>query len=443
MDPVVIAGGGPVGLALALGLARRKVSSIVLEKDPALSVHSKAGVVLTRTLEVLEQWDLLDAFKEAGNFVTDLTIRNIDDRILLQVDFSLLAGKTTAPGVLLLPQNETERLLYESCISTGLVDVRLGHWVESFVDQSERVEIRAVGPSGPYTLTTPFLCGCDGAHSTVRQGLGFGLLGKTYNCHAILADIEIPNDRQPLGQVRLDLGSRGLNAAIQFATGLWRLIVVQPGPPASDTPDDAFVKEKSEQLLGQQGKIVWASSFKIHCRNSESFRKGRVVLLGDAAHLNSPAGGMGMNAGIQDAHNLAWKLARCLDGEDVDRLLDSYDKERQDAVRRGVDVATDRLTTFGVSTPVPLRRAIFSLVRMLTRSHRFTRRFASSFGMLSLRYNPSKMIHSSGGMLSDADHRKDIWNGRIFEHGSTVVAVRPDGVVGYKGRDTGTAKTFI
>ncbi|HWA83642.1 MAG TPA: FAD-dependent monooxygenase, partial [Fimbriimonadaceae bacterium] len=186
--PIVIAGAGPVGLALALGLARRAIRSIVLEKRPELSAHSKAVLIAPRTLEIFHEWRILETFKSVGEWLEE--VRPVDAATggeILCLDFSTLRPISAAPGVCILPQNETERLLYDVCQASGFVEIRFGHAVTAFDSDENGVRIRVQGPEGQYVLESPLLCGCDGAHSAVREGLGLHLEGKTYPAHAILA----------------------------------------------------------------------------------------------------------------------------------------------------------------------------------------------------------------------------------------------------------------
>ncbi|MFI5385641.1 MAG: FAD-dependent oxidoreductase [Fimbriimonadales bacterium] len=404
--PIVIAGAGPVGLSLALGLARRGVKSVVLEQKLELSTHSKAVVVGVRSMEIFHEWGLADTFKEASEWVEEITLHDsTTGKEVLGFSFETLRPISATPGACVIPQSETERLLYEACVASAMVEVRFGHSVTAFDSGETGVRVRVQSGDSQYVLESEYLCGCDGAHSSVRGGLGLKLEGKTYNAHAILADVLIEDQRDRMPWPRSNIHVRSLSAAVRMKPGHWRLIFAQEGSSDEVPPADEFVRAKLEELIAPGPmKVLWSSKSKIHCRNSPHFRVGRVLLLGDAAHLNSPAGGQGMNAGIQDAHNLAWKLASALNGFDAELLLKSYDDERYDAMTHSVDVATDRLTRVGILAPLWFRSLVLAIVKLLIPFRAIQRRMAGGAGMLNLRYDQSDLIDTSGGRyLPDVD----------------------------------------
>ncbi len=400
-DPqILIVGAGPVGLSLAIGLARRGVSSVVFEKKPELSSHSKAIVVQPRTLQIFEEWGLLSMFRERSEWVTHLTPRSTSGKVLLDIDFSVLDEFSSVSAAAILPQDETEKILYEQCEASELVDVRLGHEVVAFNEVSGGVRVRVRCGEESYPLEARYLCACDGAHSTVREDLGLKLEGKTYDAHAILADFRLVDDRDEKPWPIMNIKGSGLRFVVRFADHRWRLILALPGKGSEADLTDNVIQDQISGLLGAgPAEIEWKSFFRIHLRNSPHFRVGRTLLLGDAAHLNSPAGGQGMNAGIQDAHNLAWKLARVLAGTDEEQFLSSYDLERQDAIRHGVDVVTDRFTRFGIATNPTLRRVPLFFLKLAMKVPAVRRKITSGMAMVQLHYDPSPLIDESGGKL--------------------------------------------
>jgi 2-polyprenyl-6-methoxyphenol hydroxylase-like FAD-dependent oxidoreductase len=359
------------------------------------------------------------------------------------------------------------------------VDIRFGHEVVAFDSDSDGVRTRVRRGGDQYVIESEYLCGCDGAHSAVREGLGMELEGKTYRAHAKLADVRIEDERDQLPWPRVDFAQPNLSAVVRFRPGYWRIIFAGPGENDGGAPTPEFIQSKVGELIGRgPAETAWASSFHIHCRNAPHFRVGRVVLLGDAAHLNSPAGGQGMNAGIHDAHNLAWKLALALSGGDPEVLLKSYDAERYDAVTRTVDVATDRLTRFGVLGAPWLRSMGLALIRWLSRFASVQRRMGVGLGMLGHRYDEGDLIHRSGGRLcpdidlGDGLRLRDVLrqdgglvevvrNGmkvcvgeatydlsapagkEIARVGGPWLAVRPDHVIAYSGGSREEADTFL
>lgn len=479
-QPIVIAGAGPVGLSLALGLARRGVKSIVLEQKAELSEHSKAVVATVRTIEIFHEWGIADTFKEASEWVEEITLHDsTNDKVVLGFSFETLRPISPTPGVCIVTQDETERLLCEACLASGLVEVRFGHMVGAFDSGETGVRVRVQSKEGEYVLESGYLCGCDGAHSSVRGGLGLKLEGKTYDAHAILADVIINDQRDRMPWPRSNIHVHSLSAAVRMKANRWRIIFAQAGGADEGPPTAEFVQAKVEELIAPGPvEIAWSSRFKIHCRNAPHFRVGRVVLLGDAAHLNSPAGGQGMNAGIQDSHNLAWKLAAALNGFDAELLLKSYDDERYDAMTHNVDVATDRLTRIGILAPVWLRSFVFAIVKWVTPFRRIQRRMAGGAGMLNLRYDQSDLIDATGGrympdvdlgdglrlraalgpdggIVEVAQSGRKLFLGEatydlsgsaseeMVRAGGPFFAVRPDHVVAYSGGSREQAEAYV
>lgn len=219
------------------------------------------------------------------------------------------------------------------------------------------------------TVEAGFVVGCDGAGSFVRDALGLPFDGRTYAIRPMLADIHVGDLRDALPWPRLRNAAGGLTFTFRLRPGLWRIVRLERGDP--DRPDDVPQEEINDRVTDVLGpgpvETIWASRFRIHRRASPRFRVGHVLLAGDAAHVHSPAGGLGMNAGIQDAHNLAWKLAAALRGGDVDRLLDSYDVERRAVVVGSVSRYTDLITRAVLQTPAPVRAVGFLAWRLALR----------------------------------------------------------------------------
>jgi 2-polyprenyl-6-methoxyphenol hydroxylase-like FAD-dependent oxidoreductase len=397
---VVIAGAGPVGLALAVGLSFHGVRSVVLERKTALSEHSRAPGVLTRTLEIFRQWGMQAPFEDVGVRLRNLQVYRADgNEPVATINWDILAAETATPGLLVLPQGDTEAVLLRWATAHGRADVRFGHEVVGFMQDAEGVSVAVQPPDGPpYTLRADYLVGCDGAHSLVREQLGWSLEGKTYDTRLILADVRLPDARNELPWPRFLPEERGIQAAIRMKADLWRII-------ATLTPETTDEEATTPMAIGRRvGALfgdgpyahVWSSVFRIHCRTSPRFRSGRVMIAGDAAHVNSPVGGQGMNSGIQDAHNLAWKLARALDGGDVESLLSSYEVERRSAVMTQVERTTDWLTRL-LLLPAPRARSmVVRAIRGAISHPTLLRRALRRMGMLDVAYLHSPLITGSG-----------------------------------------------
>jgi 2-polyprenyl-6-methoxyphenol hydroxylase-like FAD-dependent oxidoreductase len=341
--PVLIAGAGPVGLSLALGLARCGVPSIVVEKNPSTSEKSRAPGIWTRTLEILDGWGVADEFISAGTFLSHVGIWTVGDpEPRVEISFDSLQGTTPHAGILILSQSKTEAILAGILLDEPLADVRFSSELLDWSETADGVAARIGTPGGEVSIEASYLVGCDGAHSRVRERLGFRLRGKTYAAHVALADVQLAGGEIPWPRVGTGDGPL---IGLRLEEELWRIVAIGSAAAKDRKIDDEELDVWVRSVFGDVDyKRVWTSTFDIHSRICDSFRRNRVLLAGDAAHLNSPAGGQGMNSGIQDAHNLAWKLARALSGGDADKLLSSYDVERQDAVRRYVNRTTDVLT---------------------------------------------------------------------------------------------------
>jgi hypothetical protein len=243
-------------------------------------------------------------------------------------------------------------------------------------------------------LDARFVVGCDGASSFVRQALGLTFEGMTYAVRPMLADVRVRDDRDALPWPRTRNGRDGITTGIRLSPGLWRIIRLERGEPAKgdDVPKDEVGERVAEVLGAGPFTPVWASRFRIHLRSSPRFRVGRVLLAGDAAHVHSPAGGLGMNGGIHDAHNLAWKLAAALDGGDIDRLLDSFDVERRAVMVESVSRYADLVTRAFLQGPLRVRQLAFFLFRSVLRVPRLRRMSLRRATMIDLAYPASPLL---------------------------------------------------
>ncbi|HEY0798113.1 MAG TPA: FAD-dependent monooxygenase [Candidatus Baltobacteraceae bacterium] len=395
MSRVVIAGAGPVGLSLALGLARYGIESTLIERKRELDPHSRAIVLWPRTLEILAQWGVLDAFVGAAPKHTALAAYAAETGArLVSLDLGCIEDQTETAFALFLPQDRTEQLLLAAVRATGLAEVVFESEVVACADRGDYVETSARRSDGStVTYESAFLVGADGARGFVRSSLGYELEGKTYPLRTLLADIVIDDERDQLPFPRISVMTRNLTGAVRYAEHTWRVVALfAHDEVADDGAPERLLPERIEQLFGAGPvKILWTSLFRTHARRASHFAAGRIALAGDAAHLNSPAGGQGMNAGIADAHNLAWKLARALGGGDTALLLESYDIERRDAIAGDVERFTDALTRVAM-LPTAMRLAAASALDLaLTKAGR-ARGAARRLGMLDIPYRRSTLF---------------------------------------------------
>ncbi len=394
---VIIVGGGPVGLSLALGLARYGTQSIVLERKPEPVPESRAVVIWARTQEIFRDWGVYDALRAAGAFTT--TFRAINartERELIRLDWTVMGDVVADPGVLVIPQNVTERVLRELVRANPLCELRTGVEVTGLRQDTQFVDVSYDDGNASHTLRGSYAVGCDGAHGITRHLIGLTLEGITYDTRVVLSDEVLDHDvdEDALARVRLDHPQ--LRAAIRFAPRTWRIIApVGKDGSTEEILSEAAHKQRLAEVFGEgvQTTTLWTSLFQIHRRHAQRFIVGRVALAGDAAHLNSPAGGQGMNAGIQDAANLAWKIAYALRGEgDGDALFESYDIERREMITGTIERFTDRLTRVAMGFPLRAKQMAVRAMSRAVRGRGMQRKACRALGMLSGRYTKSPIV---------------------------------------------------
>ncbi len=388
-------GAGPVGLSLALALARHGVRSVLVERKAGTSERSKAPGIHIRTREAFRLWGVEERFLEAGTLKRTFAFHSPDPgrRPLVSIDFSELEEEADRPGILILEQGRTERLLLDCVREAGSCDVRFRAEAVGLEAGREGARLTVRENGTERVIDAEFVAGCDGASSFVRRSLGLAFEGMTYSIWPILADVRITDERDGLAWPRGWNGPGAFAFALRLETGLWRVVQLQRRRPKSEEVPDEDVTALTEELLGPgPTEVVWSSRFRIHLRSAPRFRAGRVLLAGDAAHIHSPAGGQGMNAGIQDAQNLGWKLAAALRGGDVERLLDSYDVERRAVAVQSVSRYADFITRAFVQTPAVLRRGAFALARGALRVAAIRRRVLRRATMIDLDYPESPLL---------------------------------------------------
>ncbi|MCM4158921.1 FAD-binding protein [Antarcticibacterium flavum] len=394
---VIIIGGGPTGLSLGLGLARQGVSSVILEKKEAISRHSKAPVIHQRTREIFRQWGIEEEFLKDGNLVKKLTVNKANShKVLFSLNFNHLEKEARDPGMLVIEQNKTEKILLEAIRKTKLCSILFSNEVVQFEQNSEGVKVWSLFGEEEQVHFGKYLIGCDGASSFIREGLNLPFKGKTYNVRTVLADVRPGDKRNELPWPRLYNGKKELTVGIKIADDLWRLIHLETSGDKKENKEDATTTAEVDKWVNQtlgDGKYtqVWASPFDIHRRSSPVFRKERVILAGDAAHVHSPVGGQGMNAGIQDSHNLAWKLAVVINNTAMDELLDSYEKERVEAVVEEVSGNTDFLTKTFLQSPSFFRKTAFFVLRRILSVPFLRNKFLRRAMMINIGYKNSSI----------------------------------------------------
>ncbi|MCP1270957.1 FAD-dependent monooxygenase [Acetobacter cerevisiae] len=340
--PVLVVGAGPVGLTMAAELARYEIPVRVIDRLPTRTTQSRALAVWPRTLELLEAAGCADAFIAAGLRANAVSI-HAGNRTLARIPFGTIVSSFNY--LLMIPQSETERLL-EDHLRT------FGHLVEreteltDFVNGDNGVSCTLLHAGGRIeTLDAAWLIGCDGAHSFVRRKLGLAFEGDTLSTGFVIADVHVAGLAIPPDEPAIFWHPDGAVMFFPISRGRYR-IIADLGSVPLHMPDLGEMQRLVE-LRGPGGLIlsdpVWLSDFGVNERKVRDYRTGRVFLAGDAAHIHSPAGGQGMNMGMQDAFNLAWKLALVERQEAAPSLLDSYSLERS-AVARQILSDSSRMT---------------------------------------------------------------------------------------------------
>jgi 2-polyprenyl-6-methoxyphenol hydroxylase-like FAD-dependent oxidoreductase len=358
---VLIVGAGPVGLTLATSLATALgAANVVLVEKRAEGVNtSRAAVVHARTLEVLNGIKISDELVRRGVIVPRFTVRD-RDRALLTIDFSSLP--TEYPYTLMVPQNITEQVLLDRLHALG-GRVYGGYEVTGVTqDVTGATVTMATGE----TVRAAYVVGADGTHSVVRAQAGIGFTGDTYTESFVLADAHLdwplPDD-----EVVLYFAPAGLVVVAPLPGGRHRIVATLDAAPEHPSRDDV------QSLLDTRGPqrrparvqdIVWSSRFRLHHRLADRYRAGRIFLAGDAAHVHSPAGGQGMNTGIQDAMVLAARLAAVLRDDGAVTELDGYQAERR-PVAAGVVAFTHRMTRLATMPRLPQQKMRNTLLRTL------------------------------------------------------------------------------
>ena len=348
---VLIVGAGPTGLVLALWLTRLGVPLRIIDKTTEAGTTSRALAVQARTLELYRQLNLTDAVLTLGHKVPAINLW-VKGEQKARLPFETVgAGLTPYPFLHIFPQDQHERLLAQRLQELG-VSVERGTELLGYTEQADRVVARLRGPGGEEeSCEATYVAGCDGARSLVRETMGTGFPGGTYRQVFYVADVDVKGVVAN-GELHIDLDEADFLAVFPLAgEGRARLIGTVRDQRADNAESLRFEDVSSraiEHMKVQVEKVNWFSTYRVHHRVTDHFRKGRAFVLGDAAHIHSPAGGQGMNTGIGDAVNLAWKLQSVLQGHAPDALLDSYETERIKFARRLV-ATTDKVFTFATA----------------------------------------------------------------------------------------------
>ncbi len=431
--PVVVVGAGPVGLALAVDLAQRQVPVVLLDNDCTLSTGSRAICFAKRTLEVFDRLGCGDRMVDKGVSWNVGRVFFKDEQIY---EFDLLPEPGhERPAFINLQQYYVEGYLAERAAALPLVDLRWNNKVVGIEQHAGHALVTIETPEGNYQLEAGYVAACDGSRSNLRQLLGQEAKGRVFRDRFLIADVvmdaDLPTERRfwfdPLFHPRQSV------LLHKQADGMWRVdfqLGWDADPVEERKPENVVPRVRAMlDSIGHGGvqfDIGWASVYTFACQRMERFRVGRVLFAGDAAHGVSPFGARGANSGVQDADNLAWKLAAVHKGEAPDALLDSYASEREYAADENIRNST-RATDF-ITPKSDASRLFRDAVLELSKTLPFARALVNS-GRLSL---PTTL---EGSPLNTAD--VDAFGGRMVPGAAAADApiVRADGSTGWLLRE--------
>lgn len=334
--PVIIAGAGPTGLMAALSLGKQGVPVIVCEAEPALTHDLRAGSFHPPTLEMMAPYGITARMHETGIPVRRWQIRDRRSDLIANFDLGLLADITPYPYRLHLEQHRLTPIQLDIIHAETDVDIRFRHRVTGFEQDAERVRVHIEAEGKPLTLEGAWLIAADGGRSTVRKETGIEFEGFTWPEQFLV--VSTPYDFARHGFAMNCYLSDPVEWAAIFKIpdtgppGLWRAAFpCDPAEPDDSLLDADNVERRMQAFVAKPEPydIRYKSIYKVHQRVAKDFRHGRVLLAGDAAHLNNPIGAFGLNSGIHDAANLADKLGRVWRGETDDALLDRYVRQRR------------------------------------------------------------------------------------------------------------------
>lgn len=387
---VLIIGAGPTGLALSTTLHRAGVDNIVIDRSAGAANTSRAAVIHAHTLEVLDSLGVTERLNQEGLRLQQFSIRDRDRR-LLGLRFDRLPG--AYPQLLMLPQDRTEAILSDALAEAG----GKVHWNCSLTALQATVSgmtarIDRAGNSN--TVTARYVVGADGMHSQVRQFAGIGFSGSSYEHSFVLADVDM---QWPLGrdEVSLFFSPNGL-LVVAPLPGNRRFRIVATCDEAPESLD----VEAVQQLVDARGptrrhsrieSVLWGSRFRLHHRVADHYRLGPVFLIGDAAHVHSPAGGQGMNTGLVDACVLGRMLADVLQGRRVEAYLNDYEALRRPAALKVLGLA-GRLTEMATAEGYARRVVRNGLLRLFDRIPPAKTRLAMNLSGLSRRDAASPIL---------------------------------------------------
>ena len=419
---VAIVGAGPTGLMLALCLARQGVSAVLVDGKTEPTRESRAIILQARTMELLDQLGIAGQFTALATVATTLRPGFEGEEVAALNLRGLAAGTTPYPQLLVLEQSQTERLLVEALASAG-TEVQWGQRFESFETSPDGVTLTLSGPTGETRLLRARYCvGADGSSSDVRKALGIPFDGTTNPQSFYVIDATGVTGLVP-DSINIRAGLSGFLLTFPMGSGDHARLLGTVRGESEAASSEPVVRGQLEQTFSvRYEKSAWYSTYRVHHRVARRFREGRVFLAGDAAHVHSPVGAQGMNTGLQDAHNLACKLADVIRAGAADGVLDRYEAERRPVAQRLI-ATTDTLFGFVTSQKRAAQLARRAIVRTLApvvadlapRTRRSSRAF-EYLGQVRIHYWMSDAAKAAAhGHRDDVVGRRLPWNGDNYD----------------------------
>ncbi|WP_214413936.1 FAD-dependent oxidoreductase [Sphaerisporangium fuscum] len=403
---VIVAGAGPTGLMLAYELRLAGVDVLLLERAPERgTVESRAGGLHARTMEVLDQRGILGPFLEAGRPIQAGHFSG------LWLDFTGFPSRY--PYLLGILQTKVERLLEERVLPAG-ARLRRSAEVVGLRQDEAGVEVEVAGPDGTERLSAAYLVGCDGGRSTVRRLAGIGFPGTPATLTALLGDVELADPPEDL--IFQERREGGAISVLQLEPG-WYRVMTQQYDRVAGRDEPVTLDTLRQACLSIAGTDYgmhtprWLSRFGDAARQASAYRSGRVLLAGDAAHVHFPAGGQGLNLGVQDAVNLGWKLASVVAGHTPESLLDTYHSERHPVAERVLQNTRAQTALSRVDSHTTALREVLGKLIEFDDVNRYLGEMVSA---LDVRYPMGAGHPLAGHRVPDADIETSSGDTRVF-----------------------------
>ena len=392
---VLIVGAGPTGVVLAIALQRAGIDHILIDKLLTGQNTSRAAVIHAHTLEMLDELGVSSLLADEGLKLAKFTIRD-RDRTLLQLRFDGLA--TPHPYLLMLPQDVTERVLADRLVALGGT-IHRGVTATDLTQDAKGVRVSLTSDAGTHSIDARYVVGGDGMHSMVRAAAGAEFEGAAYEESFVLADVsmEWSHGRE---EVMLFFSPAGLVVVAPLPNGHFRIVATLESAPEHPNVSDIQTLIDTRGPTAGRARVTdvpWSSRFRVHHRLAKSYRNDRLLLMGDAAHVHSPAGGQGMNTGFVDACVLGRLLTAVVSGKQPESVLDQYQSLRRPAAQKVLDLA-GRLT-FMATIKNPAKRLVRNLFLSLINHLSFaTHAVAMNLSGLSRRQHAQIAFRPDGSM---------------------------------------------